>query len=404
MERLSRLTRQEIIESYYATGEDLAPDRYPELGTLSDAFIYQFTPVAKQPASPEVVFLPTKNTNRVEITGVLASWNHLWEAGQYRKEVFREDRFMEGLPDLIEWIEKLPEANIYLVADSKTKFDAYAPLYHLLPKRLLDRHGLPALKRGLWPRNMAGAWTEEILPHDFPQRLSRALAETVFPYLQSGSCMRAFSSSDSLVLLSHDLDFWLPYAVTMMESRMREFGRVEPETDEQRRMLDEAKEHEDDPDVGFARPRKGGILWIGEEEADYATEEMVDAADRDGRLRGIVDAIRSNRVVDDFSPRWSFAREDFERKLYCKRAKVRVSFVELKDTLPVHSPRSEYTDNLLWQDFSALLDRRERHVVVCLRNGTTKLGDIAAQLGYANHSPISKALARIRKKAQEFLN
>jgi hypothetical protein len=216
--------------------------------------------------------------------------------------------------------------------------------------------------------------------------------------------MRAFNSSDSLVLLSHDLDFWLPHAITMMEGRMREFERVEPETDEQRRILDEAKQHEDDPDVGFARPRKGGILWMGEEEADYATEEMVDAADRDGRLRGMVDAIRSNRVVDDFSPRWSFAREDFERKLYSKRAKVRVSFVELKDTLPVHSPRSEYTDNLLWQDFSALLDRRERHVVVCLRNGTTKLGHIAAQLGYANHSPISKALARIRKKAQEFLN
>jgi hypothetical protein len=41
---------------------------------------------------------------------------------------------------------------------------------------------------------------------------------------------------------------------------------------------------------------------------------------------------------------------------------------------------------------------------VCLRNGTTKLGDIAASLGYANHSPISKALALIRKKAAKFLN
>lgn len=401
---MSRLTRQEIIASHYATREELAPDRYPELGTLSSAFVYQFIPVAKRPDPPEVVFLPTRNTNRLEITGVLASWNHFWEAGQYRKEIFKTDCFLDGLPELIEWVENLPEANIYLVADSKTKFDAYSPLYHLLPKRLLDRHGLPALKRGLWPRNMAGAWTDEILPTDFPQRLSRALAEHVWSYLESGSGMRAFSSSDSLVLLSHDLDFWLPHAVTMMEGRMREFDRVEPETPEQRRIIEEAKQHECDPDVDFARPRKGGILWMGEEEAKCATEEMVNAADKNGCLRGIIDAIRSNRVVDDFSPRWSFAREDFERKLYSRRAKVRVSFVELKDTLPVHSPRSEYTDKLLWQDFSALLDRRERHVVVCLRNGVTKLGDIAAQLGYATHSPISKALARVRKKAQEFLN
>jgi hypothetical protein len=98
-----------------------------------------------------------------------------------------------------------------------------------------------------------------------------------------------------------------------------------------------------------------------------------------------------------------YAREDFERKLYSKRSKVRVSFVELKDTLPVHGPASEYTDNLLWEDFTASLDRKERHVVVCLRSGTTKLGDIATELGYANHTPISKALARIRKKAARFL-
>jgi hypothetical protein len=104
------------------------------------------------------------------------------------------------------------------------------------------------------------------------------------------------------------------------------------------------------------------------------------------------------------SERRSNAREDFERKLYSKRSKVRVSFVELKDTLPVHGPASEYTDDLLWEDFAALLDRKERHVVVCLRSGTTKLGDIASELGYSNHSPVSKALARIRKKAERFLN
>ena len=50
-----------------------------------------------------------------------------------------------------------------------------------------------------------------------------------------------------------------------------------------------------------------------------------------------------------------------------------------------------------------MLDKKERHVVVCLLSGITKLGDIASSLGYPNHNAISKALAH-RKKAQELLN
>ena len=58
--------------------------------------------------------------------------------------------------------------------------------------------------------------------------------------------------------------------------------------------------------------------------AAEVVEDVVEAADARGRLRAIIDAVRSNRVEDDFSDRWSYAREDFERKLYHKRNKVRV--------------------------------------------------------------------------------
>ncbi len=109
-------------------------------------------------------------------------------------------------------------------------------------------------------------------------------------------------------------------------------------------------------------------------------------------------------MEEDFSSRWSFAREDFERKLYQKRSKVRVHFVELDDTIPVHGPESEVHENLLWQNLMAVLDPKERRVVVCLRSGITRMGEIGKRLGYANHSPVSKALARIRKKAQKLLS
>lgn len=49
-----------------------------------------------------------------------------------------------------------------------------------------------------------------------------------------------------------------------------------------------------------------------------------------------------------------------------------------------------------------MLDKKERRVVVCLRSGTTEATAIA-ELGYANHSPVSKTLAKIRRKAARLL-
>lgn len=151
------------------------------------------------------------------------------------------------------------------------------------------------------------------------------------------------------------------------------------------------------------RPLCGGPIWCGEEDAWNATKELVEIADEQGKLRTIIDAVRSNRVQDDFSSCWSYAKEDFERKLYRKRAKTRVTFVELDEAKPVHAPTSEVHENLLWEDFMVLLNAKERRVVVCLKNGFTQISEISKELGYANHSPVSKALKQIRRKAEKYL-
>lgn len=39
-------------------------------------------------------------------------------------------------------------------------------------------------------------------------------------------------------------------------------------------------------------------------------------------------------------------QEDFERKLYRKRARIKVRFVELTDTIPVQGPETVIEDNL----------------------------------------------------------
>ena len=136
-------------------------------------------------------------------------------------------------------------------------------------------------------------------------------------------------------------------------------------------------------------------MWRGEDKAATFVELTVEKADATGRLRGILDAVRSNRVADDFSARWSYAREDFERKLYRKRNKITVKFVELPETIPVQGPDTKVQNRVVFADFMALLNERERHqIVILLSRGHTNLTDIAAQLGYANHSPISKRSPR----------
>jgi hypothetical protein len=148
----------------------------------------------------------------------------------------------------------------------------------------------------------------------------------------------------------------------------------------------------------------GGQIWFGEDDARDAVAETVEEADQTGRLRGILDAVRSHRVADDFSPRWSYAREDFERKLHRKRNKVSVRFVELSDTIPVQGPESEIVGSLVTNDFLATLDTRNRQIVVLLNSGMTSRTEIAERLGYANHSAVSKQLAQIRKAAESYFD
>ncbi len=312
--------------------------------------------------------------------------------------------FGASLPRELSWLSETDGRNVYLLPSAdNSPYDTYGALYHLLPLRTLGLFGLPLIKSGVWPYWLSTGHIAAHLPTDLGERLARAFAAHVWRYLESGSRISAFGESYPLKVLAHNLDFWLPHAIAVAEERIRSFPRTQVTEPEQEQALRRMRARVPQ-EVPVDRPLMGGPVWMGEEEAAQATAEVVAHADASGRLRGIIEAVRSNRVQDDFSARWSFAREDFERKLYRKRNRVRVSFVELSDTVPVHGPSSEVHEGLLWEDFCAMLDPKERRIVVLLRSGVTNLGEIGQALGYANHSPISKALAKIRRKAIEYLD
>ncbi len=393
-----------------AKGKDLLPENFPELGNLSAAFIFDFVPIPSQTLPPEFVYIPIdvngtwgKNDCSLETSLTITEWNCLWEAGHLRTK-FIPQIFSKDFPHKLKWLSKIENVNLYLIPKGrKSLFDAFEPLYHLLPLRTIERFGLPPLKRGLWPHWSYKHTLDQHITNDFDDRVAKALASHLWPYLNSGTRIHAFSKDDPIVLLAHNLNFWLPCIYKVAENRLRNFHRVKFESEEQKHELQKLRAKLPS-EIQADMPLCGGPIWCGEEDAHEATKELVQIADENGQLRAIIDAIKSNRVKDDFSSIWSYAKEDFERKLYHKRAKVRVSFVQLDDVKPVHAPTSELHESLLWEDFIALLDKKERSIVVCLKNGATRASEISKKLGYANHSPVSKALKHIREKAKKYLD
>lgn len=397
----------DLEEFGLAKGEELLPEFFPELRNFGAGFIFQFVPRPLQMLPPEFVYVPINKrqleASDLQIEIAIVYWNALWEAGHLRSELVPKV-MARKFPSELKWLTEIEKANLYLVPDGRrSKYHAFSPLYHLMPLKTLKRFGLPPLMRGVWPPWIYQGSLDYHIGRGFDERVSRALASHVWPLLVSGSRIHAFSKNDPIVLLAHNLNFWLPCAYKLAEQRLCEFPRVKFESKEQRAELDKLRRTLPS-DIAADRPLFGGSIWCGEAEAWQATKELVEIADRDGQLRGIIDAVKANRIEDDFSNLWSYAKEDFERKLYHKRAKVRVTFVELDKAEPVHAPTSELHENLLWEDFLALLDVKERRIVVCLKNGATRLSEISERLGYANHSPVSKALKRIRKKAKEYLD
>jgi hypothetical protein len=382
-----------------AVGEDANPSSFPHLDNLSAAFLYDFLPIPATVRQPEFVYVPSthrrsESKEAIKESIFITEWNSSWEAGHLRHDLLDRE-----IPRRLRGLKQHRDQNIFLLPRSWHRYYAYSVLFNMVPRRILEKHDLPLFRRGLWPHWTEDHWREFIIPRDFDNRLSKAFADVVWRHLIPNSGHASFAKAEPVRVLAHNLNFWLPHAHSVAENRLRGLPRVTPSSAH----LDRMARIEAPLDVSIEMPRMGGTIWEGEEDAGDAVYELVELADRDGQLRALVDAVQSHRVEEDFSERWSFAREDFERRLYRKRSKLKIKFVELTDTIPVHGPESEVFENLLWEDFLGLLNPKEREIVVFLRSGVTHLGEIAEQMGYANHSPISKALNRIRRQALIFL-
>jgi hypothetical protein len=368
-----------------------AGDHYPRMFNLSAGNMYRRIVAADRPSRTEYVTLRLRPSDTQAMV-MVAQWNSLWESAQFRRRHFDE----ADMPAAMRRVADRGDVNVIFLPRTITRYHEYAPLFHLLPARTLKRHGLPLIRAGSWPYSVDRR-VEEFLPSDFEARLAGAWADAVWRHLLPGSPMSGFTRDDPIRLLAHNLDFWLPPATEVITQILATFPPVGREWQEP-----ESAVLTDGSTLGGAlvtAPRKGGEIWRGSDDARETLEWVIETADHEGRLRSILDSIRSNRASDDFSSRWTFEREDFERKLHHKRAKTKVAFIEIPDTTPVHGPDTEVVGTIGTSAFLATLDPKSRSIVVLLHSGYTQLGDIAGEMGYANHSPISKRLAQIRRQA-----
>ncbi len=180
-------SRSETIHRQWIASEDERnPSVFPELSKLSGAFLYQFLPRPKELARPEFLFLPSpkrgmKKPSVTEFAGILGQWNIAWEAGQLRSKVVFSSKERRKIFKALPALSSTDDRNVYLLPDTAKRFDAYLPLYSMLPLHILERFGLPAIRKMVWPTitPMNSYEIEPFLPVDFRARLSRAFASHI---------------------------------------------------------------------------------------------------------------------------------------------------------------------------------------------------------------------------------
>lgn len=163
-------TAAEILEwrrdGVFLPDGEATPEEFPSLKNMSAGFLFSGVVRPLEPAPPEYVALSMARSD-MELVGAVGQWNMLWESAQFRRRFFDID----DLPKPMAKIADLGDVNVTFVPRTRARYFEYAPLFHLLPKRVLDMFGLPLLRGGQWPFMADWAGIDDFLPTDFEARL-----------------------------------------------------------------------------------------------------------------------------------------------------------------------------------------------------------------------------------------
>lgn len=376
--------------------------------SISNAFFHQaeITQIDRWEHGPlELAFLSEPATGRLEWTAHLHNWNATQRAG-----FVRSGEAIEGLKPFVPYLEERRNPNMILVPTYGGNSELDVMLAGLLPDDILAKAGLERR------RSMMGLmYMHNDLPADYGARARAAFAHYIWTRLSPRARLGqgAFNARSPLRLLSGDTPYWAHRLYRLALARRDEFFAPTTHEDETWKPLAELRAgilaglpEEERHLFDIQRPLMGGDVW-DEFDADEREEVLQSAIDGDGVLESldpVVELLHRHRTHEDFSAANSWIKEDFERSFYSKRAKLKVDLVETIDDAPAYAlePNEPY-EQVLFRDVIAMLDQKERRLVIALRLGKSA-STIARESGLRGHASVSRRIAALKTKVARLLN
>lgn len=376
--------------------------------SISNAFFHQaeITQTDRWDHGPlELAFLPVPATNHLEWTAHVYDWNSTQRAG-----FVRSGRSLEGLKPFVPYLEERRNPNMILVPTYAGTSELDVMLAGLLPDVVLAKAGLER-RRAM----MGLMYVHHDLPADYGVRARAAFAQYIWSRLCPLARLSegAFSARSPLRLLAGDTPYWAHRLYRLALARRDELFTPTTQVDETWESLEGLRSKilaelpvEERHLFEVKRPLMGGDVW-DEFDEDEREEVIQCAIDGDGvldSLQPVVDLLHRHRTHDDFSAAHSWIKEDFERSFYSKRAKVKVDLVETVDDSPAYALEpSEPYESVLFRDVIAVLDQKERRLVLALRSGKSA-STIAREAGLRGHASVSRRIAALKAKVARLLN
>lgn len=400
--------RRTILRGYYgATAGDSS------MYVVSKAHIDQLDIVQKDRWSHgpiEFVFLPSQEEPSTEVLWHAYRWN-TW----FRACTARPGDSLDVLAGIWPSISKDGNPNKFIVPSIGEYTELHAMLASVVPASELARFGIKEKRKANFWLLPLGFDEDTPSPAAYARGSTRAFTRYLWPRLvrRSGVRMPDFSPRSSLRILADDSRYWMNRLYRVAIARAEGFEEAE-QLDDDWQPLEalEKRAHAEMPHVDwslfeFRRPLRGGYTWWpdDQEECDAVIDEMISGHAVMDSIAPIVDTLLSHGTHDDFSDTYSWIKDRFERSFYHRRAKLKVSLVETTDDAPCWNADAtpDGYNAVLFRDLLAMLDLKERHLVIGLRHGESVSGLARAQ-GLRSHASLSRRLnvlrARLRKALQ----
>lgn len=384
-----------VSNAYFWQAEVVQSDRW-DLGPLELAFV------------DERLRRGVMTKRQLELSCAIHEWNQSSPAG-----LTRPGEALEILRRELRCLDAIKTPNLVFVP--RRGPDGLTALHVMLASVLPDR----ALKAAGIERSPSILNLSTVACHDLPENYAAAASRAFSAYIWHKLAPRArfnrsfFSATSPLRLLADDTSFWMHRFYRIALDRWDYFEEVDDAekptwkplselTTTLRASLPESLHDK----VRVRRPLRGGDLWDVYDPLDRENviEEAITGVGVMESLEPVIELLQRHRAHEDFSDRYSWVKEDFERSFYSKRSKLKVELVETVDDAPVwNTAEPDGYERVLFRDILAALNVRERSLLLALRMGKTAT-EIAQGQGLSGHAAISRRIKKLKPKIAQLLS